>query len=643
MKIQWQWILLLGAWVGILSSCTSDDVDPGDDEIPAEITETTDASDTPDPVEEPVTSSFAEGPYGDSFRELVGDIDAETIEGGTFSLRNQWTGDDSYIFLFYTDNSEQSVDLVSYLNSLWFPGGNSAGTLSDLIEASPENVHYVFGSFDSNASDDMARMKAGLDTALSSFAPDLEAQWRSRFHFLANTVWQTPGWLGDVFAQNGWLWFGVDRAQRMRQLGMPSDVGSNTAKLSYFTHEARYFNFEAERQKRLDAEEDVTIISVFDKQSVKNERVDVVFPSEEVMSQFDTMEIDVGAYCPEHLDDNCGKWDYKSHLNVCDVPTTDNENLTTACQPRVVAVAQVEEVMGTCTGTDTPCMDDTACEPEVLCDGYVAPVVGVDGIDADTLACQCESPLGVIQDVIQGCNDEGTGYNDCACGCHTEIARWITTYGREGRWVTDISPFLAFFKSGGTHKLRMQSGNRYDFDFDIRLSNRDNGPTPEAIRYLYSGKGFNESYNDGREPIVFESEPGTERVQLIAYITGHGWGAEVENCAEFCNHTHHFSVNGTEFVKQHTRAGQNKGCVDQIEDGVVPNQYGTWPYGRAGWCPGLDVKPWVVDVTDAIVSGENTITYEGLFNGATYVPTPSGSGQGFGANITMSSYLVTWN
>ena len=82
--------------------------------------------------------------------------------------------------------------------------------------------------------------------------------------------------------------------------------------------------------------------------------------------------------------------------------------------------------------------------------------------------------------------------------------------------------------------------------------------------------------------------------------------------------------------------------LDQIEDGVVPNQYGTWPYGRAGWCPGLDVKPWVVDVTDALVSGENTITYEGLFNGGTYVPTPSGSGQGFGANITMSSYLVTW-
>ena len=553
-----------------------------------------------------------------------------------------WTGEDSFVFLFYTDNPEQNVELINFLGSLWFPGGSSSGSLAELIEASPDNVHYVLGSFDTDAADDMAQMQAGLSIALGALAPDQEEHWRGRFHFLKNTVWQTPGWLGEVFSNNGWLWFGIDREQKMRQLGSPSDVGTNVAKLSKFANEVRYFNFEAEREARLQAEAGVTIVPVFENKSVKNEKVDVEFPSAEVMSQFDTMELDVGAYCPDHLDDSCGKWDYKSHMHICDAATTPNNDSATACQPRVVAVEAAEEVMGLCVGTQTPCTDDTVCEPDVVCEGYVAPVEAVEGIEADTLACQCEAPLGGLTDATQGCNAEGTGYNDCGCACNTEIARWITTYGREGRWVTDVSPFLAFFKEGGTHKLRMQSGNRYDFDFNIRLSNRESGATPEAIRYLYSGKGFNQSYNDDREPIVFESTASTERVQLVAYITGHGWGAEVENCAEFCNHTHHFSVNGTEFVKEHLRAGQSQGCVDQIEDGVVPNQYGTWPYGRAGWCPGLDVKPWVVDVTDAMVSGENIITYVGLFNGETYVPTPSGSGQGFGANITMSSYLVTW-
>ena len=96
---------------------------------------------------------------------------------------------------------------------------------------------------------------------------------------MSNTVWQTPGWLNKVFASNGWLWFGIDREQKMRQLGMPTDIGTDVAKLKFFTHEVRYFNFEAQRKARLDAEEDVTIVPVFENQSVKNEKVMVNFPS----------------------------------------------------------------------------------------------------------------------------------------------------------------------------------------------------------------------------------------------------------------------------------------------------------------------------------------------------------------------------
>ena len=48
-----------------------------------------------------------------------------------------------------------------------------------------------------------------------------------------------------------------------------------------------------------------------------------------------------------------------------------------------------------------------------------------------------------------------------------------------------------------------------------------------------------------------------------------------------------------------------------IAQGVIPNQYGTWGYGRQGWCPGLDVKPFVQDITNFISLGEeNIIEYE---------------------------------
>lgn len=41
----------------------------------------------------------------------------------------------------------------------------------------------------------------------------------------------------------------------------------------------------------------------------------------------------------------------------------------------------------------------------------------------------------------------------------------------------------------------------------------------------------------------------------------------------------------------------SRGAAAQVSFGVVPNQYGTWPFGRAGWCPGQHVDWWEVDVT----------------------------------------------
>jgi hypothetical protein len=103
--------------------------------------------------------------------------------------------------------------------------------------------------------------------------------------------------------------------------------------------------------------------------------------------------------------------------------------------------------------------------------------------------------------------------------------------------------------------------------------------------------------------VKFSVPAGVRKVELVATITGHGFGAGRDNCAEFCDHTHHFTLNGREFVRSQPHVGETDGCVAQVPAGVVPNQYGTWPFGRGGWCPGLDVAPWVVDVTDALVPG----------------------------------------
>ena len=65
-----------------------------------------------------------------------------------------------------------------------------------------------------------------------------------------------------------------------------------------------------------------------------------------------------------------------------------------------------------------------------------------------------------------------------------------------------------------------------------------------------------------------------------------------------------------------------EGCQKTTGEGTVANQLGSWPYGRAGWCAGLDVKLWIHDISHWInPSGTNELLYQGLFNGAQYQET----------------------
>lgn len=226
--------------------------------------------------------------------------------------------------------------------------------------------------------------------------------------------------------------------------------------------------------------------------------------------------------------------------------------------------------------------------------------------------------------------------------CGTEIGRFITPYLRESRWITDISPMLAHFADGGQHRVRFYTQQSYDVTIQFRLSNQGKGTTPKEATYLYSGASFNETYNDNFAPMDVYVPADAAKVEIAALITGHGFGDDVANCAEFCNHQHVFSINGVEFMKEHPEAGSAEGCLEQVIDGTVPNQYGTWPYGRGGWCPGLDVMWWTVDITEHVVLGaNNTIDYYGLMNGVVYEPEWLADGTDFPGSISMTSWMVT--
>ena len=219
-----------------------------------------------------------------------------------------------------------------------------------------------------------------------------------------------------------------------------------------------------------------------------------------------------------------------------------------------------------------------------------------------------------------------------------ELARFITTYHREGRYLVDATPMMVHLLAGGSRQIRFEvsppwNPQAYLTKMDFRFSTQGRAEKPREATFLFAGGNFNATYNDAYTPIDVAIPDTATKVELWAIITGHG--GDAFNCAEFCNHQHAFTVGSATHTKVHDVAGTEQGCMDAIAGGMVPNQGGTWWFGRGGWCPGQQVEPWVVDVTADVTPGQNvTVSYEGLFNGNT---PPDNAG-----NIRMASYLVVY-
>ncbi|CAK8689568.1 unnamed protein product [Clavelina lepadiformis] len=244
--------------------------------------------------------------------------------------------------------------------------------------------------------------------------------------------------------------------------------------------------------------------------------------------------------------------------------------------------------------------------------------------------------------------------------CGAELGRWITTFRRRiGHWITDVSAIMPLFKTSKPNlkcffmmkvdawwaqpwlvslKLRFQKGSTKQYPvsaqkvvhgvYTIKKSEK-----PVQVTPLFKGGVFDKNYNKHYHPITFNVPEGVTSVKVYAVITGHG--SDDFGCGEFCPTSHHFLVNGKHnFTKTFLNAGTPEGCADRVPEGVVPNEHGTWLYGRDGWCDGLQVDPWTFDISQFLTGGENTITYFGFYNGKD--PNPS-TNPGL---IRMVSYLI---
>ena len=571
--------------------------------------------------------SFEPGGDG-SLNALAGDFDL-LERGGQFVYSANWSGCDSLVFILDAprQNGSFSVDL-------W------AADHAELLARSPDNVHYFFVPGD--GADVEARLdtiQIGMNQALVGLDDDAFQDWQTRLHYVTETPSQIGGWLGAALQDPRWG-IVIDREQRVRYVGSyadleryDGDVGWFAPNLSKAANEARYANFTYDRQKTLDAEE-VTEVDVWTGEVVQGSGfVEVTLPDAATMATFDTLEYDLNMECVgEGEFGTCPPWDYLVYMYQCDDEVDGADQFaSTPCQQRV------EEVQGVCVGEGTTageaCTADLDCDDGTAaittCDGYVAPVA------AERRTGACNNPMGEPTEGTYTCNADGTGFEDLSCPCGTETGRWITTYHREGRWVHDATPFLAFLKDGGTRRFRFYTSQPYELDLSFRLSNRGTGLRPTSLTRLYRGSGYGANVNDNYQPMDVDVPSSAEKVELVTVVSGHGGGGSY-NCAEFCRTTNHFFVNGTEFVIEDEWVDVQDGCEQQVDEGTVPNQYGTWWYGRNGWCPGKEVAVERQDITSLVTAG-TTATFDHETFGPNGDPTAGGTGR-----IEVESWMAVY-
>lgn len=209
--------------------------------------------------------------------------------------------------------------------------------------------------------------------------------------------------------------------------------------------------------------------------------------------------------------------------------------------------------------------------------------------------------IGVVR--WPGAEDEG----------YVEIARFITAYRLPASWALDLTELAPLLRGDVTFRVFIDTwvgpgsdqGEGWLVNASLDYHGGIASPRPlEVIPLWYTSFGSGDPQKpleDQLSEATFAAVAGADRYHLRTHITGHGFGNTL-NCAEFCPREHAYLLNDKDAsVKTIWR--------DDCQETAVQDQYGTWKYPRAGWCPGADVIPWTIDISDQVQAGDNKVRY----------------------------------
>ena len=573
------------------------------------------------------------GPYATNYMGTSGDftipepIDENLNFTNDWKFKQEWSGKDTYVFVIYNPTNPDSVITWNSANPV-----GQATELSLMFEKSPDNVHYFFGSYrDGGWMGDVSYMSGRVNAALTAMNEEDREHWSNRVHYIAMDANFLEGSIADfIIAKESPAWFCIDQLQRWQEVGSFWDLNFNQNfswyRFHFIANEPTYLNFEFGLERELAAMEYHSSIPCHERQympknCIKGESVtllewnagdsythgggwgggtnirNVELP--ENMEDFDSFAIYTYEACADHK--GCNEWDFIGYLNAYESECSLIEfSLYNDCINQILPEFTSQE----------------------LCEN--AGHRWDDGGEDSSPSCK-----GKWNRVWKA-----------------EVGRYITAYNREGRYISDVTPMLGVLKNENINEFNYWQPNAYGLTIKLFFWNENKEYTPVGAEYLHGAtRKFNLDYNNifgSENPFSYNVTDNTEKVEIVTFFTGHGHSSTDENCAEFCNHQHEFTINGNTLdLLEHPNGGTPYGCYNRVHEGVSANQYGTWVYGRAGWCPGQDVEYNRIDITDESSIGENRLSYRGLYQGEEYDPSVTDA-DGYLPEIKLRMWVITY-
>jgi hypothetical protein len=183
-----------------------------------------------------------------------------------------------------------------------------------------------------------------------------------------------------------------------------------------------------------------------------------------------------------------------------------------------------------------------------------------------------------------------------------ELGRYITPFGIAcGPWYIDVTDFKSVLTGEVTFESYIQvwgpSGWNLDLDLEFVIDDEDReytrlSPIHSTDYQVYGDPNISYDLEDVDLSVAQNTETSHVRMQ----VSGHGQG-NTDNAAEFLQRMHQVRINNSVI------ASHNLWKTD-CPANSCSNQFGTWLFSRAGWCPGQEVIPAIFNTTQEVSPGE---------------------------------------